>query len=334
MLYNPVMLRKYDAMVSTVDTNSKRSNKGWKSSKRKKQISVKLVSLSKNHANVLLIRRRIAVEENGEVPEKYLQSKIHEKINKDQMKTVLITGGNRGLGIEIAKQLLTKTQDVSVILTGRRGAKAREAAKNLGLLVGDRRRVIHYELDVTMRDNIEYVRDQIKNIVSPSIQVLVNNAGVLIRDKPQSDESAIRTTMNTNFFGALSMCRLFEPMLDAECSRVVNMSNRIVQLSRNPYLKALPIIEKNLEKDLFAESELQNVQWTIFNLEQLMREVTDQMVQGRLISEQYLELMPRNTHFANCSYMMSKLGVNALTKTFAAELMKQRQKRNILVNGK
>jgi NAD(P)-dependent dehydrogenase (short-subunit alcohol dehydrogenase family) len=246
------------------------------------------------------------------------------------MRYALITGSCRGLGLEIAKQLLTQTQDVSVIMTSRREQTGREIAKNLGLLVGDKRRTLYYPLDVTLPDNIQYLKTQIESVVTPTIRFLVNNAGVLITDKPQTDESSIRVTMNTNFFGALHMCSSFQNMMHAEQGRIVNISNKIVQLSSNPYLRSIPLIHKNFENDLFSESNNMS-RWTIFNLEQLMRELTAQMIEGTLITEELLSKIPQNTHFPNCSYLVSKVGINALTKIYAAEL--ERLHKHVLVNG-
>jgi NAD(P)-dependent dehydrogenase (short-subunit alcohol dehydrogenase family) len=144
-------------------------------------------------------------------------------------RTVIVTGGNRGLGFEIARQLLA--HDLFVVIGARDPAKGAEAVEALG---GDGADVATYALDVTdTRSCQRFVEQVAKNHGAPGI--LVNNAGVY----PESTDSHVvdtptavwRETFETNLFGALRMCREVVPhMRKLRYGRVVNVSSGLGQL--------------------------------------------------------------------------------------------------------
>ena len=125
-------------------------------------------------------------------------------------KFALITGANRGLGFEIAKQILNSGPNTAVILTGRRQRAIEEAANALLIHSSSSRdtnsksqRVFRFEMDVRSPDQIEWVHQQVKNTVTDSLDVLVNNAAIMVKDQSMSscvDEKCIRDTIETNFF--------------------------------------------------------------------------------------------------------------------------------------
>ncbi len=136
-------------------------------------------------------------------------------------RTALVTGGNRGLGYEVCRQLAAR--GLRVILTARDAADARAASARLRREGGD---VLPATLDVADERSIarcaaRLVRDGIP------IDVLVNNAaiyrtGELLRSSP----AEIHETLATNFLGAVWTCRAFVPgMVRRRYGRVVNVSS-------------------------------------------------------------------------------------------------------------
>jgi len=141
----------------------------------------------------------------------------------------LITGANRGLGFETARQL--GMRGCTVILTSRNIEKGQKAAKTL---ISEGLKIIYHPLDVTKHRHIE----KIKRFVSLEfgrLDMLVNNAGILVKgDRTALDTNieAFRETMETNTFGPLRMCRAFIPlMLEKGYGRVVNVSSGYGALS-------------------------------------------------------------------------------------------------------
>src|SRR5580692_7051781 len=111
----------------------------------------------------------------------------------------LVTGANRGLGKVYARELVA-----------RGAAKVYGAARNLAAVTEPG--VTPVALDITDPDRVAQVAAQCADV-----SLLVNNAGVLkystFTGAPSLD--AARLEMETNYFGTLSMCRAFAPVLAA-----------------------------------------------------------------------------------------------------------------------
>jgi len=127
-------------------------------------------------------------------------------------RVALVTGGNRGIGFEVCKALAGKGLDV--ILGARDRGLGDAAANVLGV------RAVW--LDVADRGSVDAAAKDIGHV-----DVLVNNAGVYpsgtVLDAPAE---AWREAFETNFFGALSLCRAFVPgMVKRGYGRVVNVSS-------------------------------------------------------------------------------------------------------------
>ncbi len=141
----------------------------------------------------------------------------------------IVTGGNRGLGREIARQLIQA--DVFVVIGCRDAAKGEVAVESLRQ---EGPNVDTFPLDVTDTHSVRrFVEAVNKKHGAPSI--LVNNAGVY----PESNDSRVvgsstsvwRETFETNLFGAVRMCREVVPLMQkVRYGRIVNMSSGLGQL--------------------------------------------------------------------------------------------------------
>src|SRR5688572_16616128 len=141
----------------------------------------------------------------------------------------LVTGGNRGIGFEICRQLATT--GLQVVLTARDPGKGRAAVKQLqdaGLPVE------FHRLDVTscrsIRACIAAVGER-----RGRIDVLVNNAGIMIDPRGSrfldSKLDTYRDTLETNFFGPLQLAQSVIPLMKANrYGRIVNLSSGLGQL--------------------------------------------------------------------------------------------------------
>ena len=146
-------------------------------------------------------------------------------------RTAIVTGGNRGLGLEIARQLLE--HDVFVVIGARDPVKGAEAVETLG---GSRADAVALVLDVNdTRACKRFVEHVTRTHGAPGI--LVNNAGVY----PESTDAHVldtptavwRETFETNLFGALRMCREVVPhMKKLRYGRIVNVSSGLGQLAQ------------------------------------------------------------------------------------------------------
>ncbi|SDW84919.1 NAD(P)-dependent dehydrogenase, short-chain alcohol dehydrogenase family [Marinococcus luteus] len=140
-------------------------------------------------------------------------------------KNALVTGGNRGIGLEACRQL---AQSGFKVWLGARNEKAgREAAK---ALQDEDLDVQFIALDVGLPDMVEAVKKQILN-EDGKLDVLVNNAGIF-PDQKQSivdiEPEAFEDIQLTNYFGPFFTMRSFMPsMLEAGYGRIVNIAAEI-----------------------------------------------------------------------------------------------------------
>ena len=150
------------------------------------------------------------------------------------VRTALVTGGNRGLGFETARQLARS--GYRVILAARGLAKAEAAARALR---AEKLDVVAFELDVASDASC----GRLKSL--GAVDALVNNAGVLL----ESDENPLalgllsrsaldvapellRDTFETNTLGAYRVIQAVAPgMRDRGYGRIVNVSSGLGQLN-------------------------------------------------------------------------------------------------------
>jgi NAD(P)-dependent dehydrogenase (short-subunit alcohol dehydrogenase family) len=136
----------------------------------------------------------------------------------------LVTGANRGIGLEISRQLADR--DVTVLLTARSGHAAKQAAQTLWDEGLDS--VAPRALDVTNDASVQRLADQVRAEFGV-LDVLVNNAGVLLdagTSALEPDLEVVRRTLEVNTLGPLRVVRGFAPLLRAsDHARVVNVSS-------------------------------------------------------------------------------------------------------------
>ena len=142
----------------------------------------------------------------------------------------VVTGANKGIGYEICRQLARK--GLRVVLTSRDAEKGGQARNKLEMEGID---VLHHQLDVTDPANVTAIAQHIESEYG-RVDVLVNNAGISIDNRSTSvlkeKEETFRTTLETNFYGALRMCQALVPLMQKNhYGRVVNLSSGLGQLT-------------------------------------------------------------------------------------------------------
>jgi len=138
-------------------------------------------------------------------------------------KTALVTGANRGIGLEVARQLAEK--GFHVFLTARNPDSGSKAATTLQKQGG---KVSFVELDVANTESIKRAAKEVAD-VTDHLDVLVNNAGVLEDsdgDVLQTDPERVLKTIDTNAVGPLRVTQAFAPLLaKSDSGRVINVSS-------------------------------------------------------------------------------------------------------------
>lgn len=146
------------------------------------------------------------------------------------MKSALVTGANKGIGLEVAKQL---AQQGFFVYIGSRNLASGEAAvqqlKAMGLTTLEA-----VQLDVTNPDSIRAARATIGEKTSV-LDVLVNNAGIsggLSQPALHATLAQFRAVFETNVFGVAGVTQAFIDLLEKSPQpRIVNVSSAMASLT-------------------------------------------------------------------------------------------------------
>jgi NAD(P)-dependent dehydrogenase (short-subunit alcohol dehydrogenase family) len=150
-------------------------------------------------------------------------------VSRTNTRVAVVTGANRGIGLETCRQLLAR--GLRVILSGRNERAIERSLERLG----GGANAIAVQMDVTDPVSIRSAHRRIVDAFG-AVDVLVNNAAVLLHES--SDVLSIpadgfRATFETNVFGAIEVCRVIAPaMAERGYGRIVNVSSGAGQLAR------------------------------------------------------------------------------------------------------
>lgn len=141
----------------------------------------------------------------------------------------LVTGANRGIGLEVCRQLASR--GVQVILSSRDPAKGAAAVASLQ----EQGCVVEFlPLDVGDLASIRSIQNEIQERYG-RLDILVNNAAVYLDERRNLIDlplELIEETMEVNFYGALHLCRAFLPgMIARDYGRIVNVTSEAGSLA-------------------------------------------------------------------------------------------------------
>ncbi|KAL2933479.1 Carbonyl reductase [NADPH] 1 [Bienertia sinuspersici] len=223
----------------------------------------------------------------------------------------VVTGGNRGIGFEITRQLAG--HGLTVILTSRDTEVGIEAVKVLqeaGLLVE------FHQLDIVDPQSITNFADWIQE-THGGLDILVNNAGVNFNVGSENSVEHAEQVINTNYYGTKNVIDTMIPLMKPSSSgaRIVNISSRLGRLNG----------KKNRIEDDALREQLSN----------------DDLLSEELIDETLTRFLEQTKDSSWTSggwpqtftdYSISKLAINLYTRYLARKLADRPEGEKICVN--
>jgi NAD(P)-dependent dehydrogenase (short-subunit alcohol dehydrogenase family) len=146
-------------------------------------------------------------------------------MSDETKKIALITGGNKGIGLETARQL--GKLGITVLVGARDQAKGEAAVAELKKDGVD---ALAVKLDVDNPSDYEAVKKLIEKDYG-RLDILVNNAGIMLdgrkgNETSKTSQDVLRKTFNTNFFAVVGLTQALLPLLKKSVGgRIVNLSS-------------------------------------------------------------------------------------------------------------
>jgi NAD(P)-dependent dehydrogenase (short-subunit alcohol dehydrogenase family) len=153
------------------------------------------------------------------------------KVMATAKKIALISGANKGIGLETARQL--GKQGVTVLVGARDLAKGEAAVESLKKEGIDAAAV---KFDVVSAADIKAAAEKVEKEYG-KLDILINNAGVLVEPLGGNTSTTIsdkelRETFDTNFFAVIAVTSAFLPLLKkSDAGRIVNVSSILGSLT-------------------------------------------------------------------------------------------------------
>jgi NAD(P)-dependent dehydrogenase (short-subunit alcohol dehydrogenase family) len=140
-------------------------------------------------------------------------------------RVALVSGGNRGIGLEVCRQL--SGRGITVVMGSRDAEQGRAAAAELP------EGVVVHQLDVAAPESVERLARSVEEEFG-RLDILVNNAAIS-NDEGQrgadADLDRVKEALEANLFGAWRLCEVAIPMMQRNgYGRIVNVSTGLASL--------------------------------------------------------------------------------------------------------
>ncbi|XP_027344179.1 (+)-neomenthol dehydrogenase-like [Abrus precatorius] len=224
----------------------------------------------------------------------------------------VVTGGNRGIGFEISRQLAD--HGVTVILTSRDASVGVESIKVLQ--EGGLQEVACHQLDVLDSSSINQFTEWLKENYG-GLDILVNNAGINFNVGSQNSVENASLVIDTNYYGTKRVIEAMIPLMKPSSAgaRIVNVSSRLGRLNGKRNRLENEALKKQLSVVESLSEEL---------IDGIVSTFLQQVGDGTWASEGWPQTFT--------DYSVSKLAVNAYTRFMAKKLSERPDGEKIYIN--
>ncbi|KAL2347116.1 hypothetical protein Fmac_001116 [Flemingia macrophylla] len=224
----------------------------------------------------------------------------------------VVTGGNRGIGFEICRQLAD--HGVTVILTSRDAGVGVESVKVLQ--EGGFMEVASHQLNILDSESVDQFAEWLKENYG-GLDILVNNAGVNFNHGSDMTVENARKVIDTNYYGTKRMIEAMIPLMkpSAAGARIVNVTSRVGRLNGKRHRIENDDLRERLSDDESLTEELIDETLSTF-----MQQVED----GSWKTHGWPQIFT--------DYAVSKLAVNVYTRHMARKLSEREEGQKIYIN--
>ncbi|XP_066395552.1 (+)-neomenthol dehydrogenase-like [Miscanthus floridulus] len=245
----------------------------------------------------------------------------HDSAEAIPERLAVVTGGNKGVGLEVCRQLAL--QGVTVILTARDEKRGKDAAETLRR-ESELPNIIFHQLDVRDDDSVATLAQYIERRYG-KLDILVNNAAIsgivadeeglkalnidaetltsgraanLLKEVFQNTNDEAFNCLNTNYYGCKRVTEALLPLLKLSTSgaRIVNASSLASELKRMPNEK--------------LRNDLSNIDiWDEDRIEVVLNTFLEDLKSGQLEEAGWPMMLP--------AYSVSKMVINLYTRIMA-----------------
>ncbi|XP_004498298.1 uncharacterized protein [Cicer arietinum] len=223
----------------------------------------------------------------------------------------VVTGGNRGIGFEICRQLAA--HGLTVILTSRDATAGGESIKVLQEGGLD---VVYHQLDVIDNSSINHFVEWLHENYG-GLDILVNNAGVNFNLGSDNSVENARKVIEINYYGTKNLTESLIPLMKPSIvgARIVNVSSRLGRINgRRNRISNIALREQLSDVDCLSEELIDGT------LSAFLQQVED----GSWASGGWPQIYT--------DYSVSKLAVNAYTRLTARKLSERPEGQKIYIN--
>ncbi|XP_020223259.1 (+)-neomenthol dehydrogenase [Cajanus cajan] len=224
----------------------------------------------------------------------------------------VVTGGNRGIGFEICRQLAD--HGVTVILTSRDTGVGVESVKVLQ--EGGFAEVACHQLDILDSESVNQFAEWLKENYG-GLDILVNNAGVNFNQGSDLTVENARKVIETNYYGTKRMVEAMIPLMkpSAAGARIVSVSSRVGRMNGKRHRIENDELREKLSDDESLSEEM---------IDEFLSTFLQQVEDGSWKSHGWPQTFT--------DYAVSKLAVNVYTRYMARKLSEREEGQKIYIN--
>jgi len=227
----------------------------------------------------------------------------------------LVTGGCRGVGYYIGKELLKNNPNLTCYMTSREDIKGNSALIGMELGAGARSRARFVNLDIRSFDQIEDVREEIWR-THGGLDILVNNASIYRAPDYNIEHFSeqVQEILHTNYWGTKKVITAFWRSYKAK-ARIVNITSHLAHVMTQ--VSGEEEQRKKLSRARFGDVT------QLADLDKLVMQFQRDADAGR----------SQDSGWPTCAYSVSKMAINTYTRLLQAQLDSDSRARDVVVNA-